>query len=117
MTISPWIQEAYEKKTWLSTRGGDKRRVICTDAPGHQPVIALSFNGEITKHSGDGSYYSGSFEFRQNSRYDLLPLLRTFDVCVYEADGDITACVHSGEWCCYGILLARATIEEGQGCE
>ena len=115
--VEPWIVEAFEKKTWLSTRGGDRRRVICVDAPGIMPVIAISESGEPTSHTLDGSFHCNP-----GSRISLLPPRRTWDVCVIQYDKQNATLIFACDWEHYDKfhswkLLARATIEEGSGLE
>ena len=38
------------------TRDGREARVICTDVPGDQPVIALHAAGNVTYHNADGHW-------------------------------------------------------------
>lgn len=115
MTVANWIQEAYERKTWLMTRGGDKRRVICVDRPSTFPVVCMCERGELHCLYEDGTLVKGA-----DCLADLLPPKRQFDVCVIE---------HScGEICIVRMsdaprfrevgskILARATIAEGSGC-
>ena len=112
MTISPFILEAYERKTWLPTRGGDKRRVICTDAPDCKyPVIVVNDRGVPLRITADGKCWYR----KETHSEDLLPPKRQFDVCVYETGGG--GHFFSGpETTFLGLkLLARATIEEGEG--
>jgi hypothetical protein len=40
------------------TRAGDKVRVICVDAPGDEPVVALGHRGGLYTYLADGVYYS-----------------------------------------------------------
>ena len=122
MTVANWIQEAYSNKTWLMTRGGDKRRVICVDAPDRDyPVMTLNESGDILWHDHNGLLRHGD-----TCPGDLLPPKRQFDVCVMTASlddnlgqilhtclaRDIPGYIEEG-W----TLLARATIEEGSGLE
>lgn len=118
MTISPWIQEAYSNKTWLMTRGGDKRRVICVDAANDKyPVIVLTERGIPTRLAADGKCWYGRLSDVHSE--DLLPPKRKFDVCVMQRpDGAIGyyRADEVGIFICGGYtLLARATIEEGEG--
>ena len=108
--VEPWIVAAFEKKTWCPTRGGDKHRVICVDAPGDYPVVLMTTDGRIFLCCADGRETSDRY-----SSYDLLPPRRKFDVCVYFNQN--TNCIFTD---LYNTrpdcrLLARATIEEGSG--
>lgn len=38
------------------TRNGEKRRVLCVDAPGGSPVIAIDQYGVVTRYLPDGRY-------------------------------------------------------------
>lgn len=49
------------------TRCGEKVRVVCVDAPGEDPVIAIHHDG-VYCHRDDGSFLSGGEE----SRMDLV---------------------------------------------
>jgi hypothetical protein len=40
------------------TRGGDKYRMLCDDAPGRYPVVGLT-NAGIIRHTAEGRYYAG----------------------------------------------------------
>lgn len=47
-----------ERDKWYLTRGGDKVRVVCVDAPGDYPVIALT-DGDFCTYTADGFSYIG----------------------------------------------------------
>ena len=70
--VDPWIVEAFENKTWCPTRGGDKRRVICVDSAGDQPIISLDAAGYVYYHHPDGTV-------RGNPKLDLLPPSRKWE--------------------------------------
>ena len=110
MTVANWIQEAYSNKTWLMTRGGDKRRVICVDAPDRDyPVMTLNESGDILWHDHNGLLRHGD-----TCPGDLLPPKRQFDVCVYAIEGGHFFSGPENTYHGYK-LLARATIAEGSG--
>ena len=112
MTVANWIQEAYANKSWLMTRGGDKCRVICVDAPGAWSVISISAEGHLWHHATAGQSCIGS-------SHDLLPPKRSWDVCVVQFKDGFTDVILADHWGHYNpsnwTLLARATIEEGEG--
>ena len=113
MTVEPWIIEAFEKKLWLPTRGGDRVMIACINKPG-SPVLCYDEYGDYWSVDGNGL-----FAATPGMRKDLLPPKRTFDVCVWQAtDGNICfdewkdrEYYESRNW----TLLARATITEGDG--
>ena len=109
--VAPWIIAAHKSGEWLPTRGGDKRRVICVDAPQPYPVIVMDMDGDPAKRLADGR-----LDFGVDGHYDLLPPKRQFDVCVYgDHDGGLLCCIAPATVSAKWTLLARATIEEGEG--
>ncbi len=46
-----------ERDKWYVTRGGDKVRVVCVDAPGNYPVIGIDDEG-AREYTSDGRFYN-----------------------------------------------------------
>lgn len=57
-----------ERDKWYVMRNGAKVRVVCVDAPGGSPVIAVPVNGfGVLTYTASGHYDDG-----QEHRYDLI---------------------------------------------
>ena len=52
------------------TRDGQKRRVLCVDAPGRLPVIAISQSGQVYRYLDDGR----SSDDACDQPFDLVPV-------------------------------------------
>ena len=46
-----------ERDKFYATRDGTKVRIVCVDAGGPQPVIAVDDGGDVSTHTIDGRYY------------------------------------------------------------
>ena len=46
-----------ERDNFYTTRDGTKVRIVCVDAGGPQPVIAVDDGGDVSTHTIDGRYY------------------------------------------------------------
>ena len=52
------------------TRDGQKRRVLCVDAPGRLPVIAISQSGQVYRYLDDGRAADDGWD----QPFDLVPV-------------------------------------------
>lgn len=66
-------------------RDGKPARILCTDAPGPQPVVAIDGEGCVSTHGADGRFLDGDGEC---SDYDLIEVVEPKTIWVNEyADG------------------------------
>ena len=54
------------------TRDGQKRRVLCVDAPGRLPVIAISQSGQVYRYHNDGRSSDDDWD----QPFDLVPVTK-----------------------------------------
>lgn len=64
--MKPFDPEKAKCGDTVVIRNGDSRRILCIDAPGSHPVVAMAKSGFITRHTLEGREY-----FDRPSSHDL----------------------------------------------
>lgn len=100
-------------------RNGEPARVLCVDAPGEWPVVAINGCGTVSTHLANGRY----FESSNPSKFDLIPAVTKKTVwvnvykdgCAYWYDSKEDALrMRSRVSCCLGTYHLTLDVEDGE---
>ena len=94
-----------ERDKWYVMRNGEKVRVVCVDAPGEYPVVAVGSGDGVTTHTADGFGVVGVKEHPHDLISERREPARVW-VNMYR-DGSHTAYDHEAE--AHGYAGPRAT--------